>query len=97
MQRTYCVAFLHFVSSVSKTLVTNNYLFAVVLLVSVCSLVCPNCGLVVLFDGLSCGLLNMGRYLVGHDVLRMYMHSFLGGKLVLIYCADCFDKICVND
>lgn len=32
------------------------------------------------YDGAEDGLLNMGVYLVGHDILRTYMHSFLLGK-----------------
>ncbi|XP_061188793.1 uncharacterized protein LOC133196966 [Saccostrea echinata] len=41
---------------------------------------CTVCDSVALFEGQCKGLLNLGTYLVGYDVLRSYMHSFLHGK-----------------
>ena len=43
---------------------------------------CSMCGCIEHYDGQKQGYLNMGSYLIGHDVLRTYMHSFLHGKLV---------------
>ena len=43
---------------------------------------CGGCGAIVHYDGSSDGVLNMSNYLVGHDILREYMHSFLHGKYV---------------
>ncbi|XP_050406170.1 uncharacterized protein LOC126827514 isoform X2 [Patella vulgata] len=41
---------------------------------------CLNCDTITDFDGLNKCILNMGNYMVGHDVLRSYMHSFLHGR-----------------
>jgi hypothetical protein len=46
----------------------------------VCNRACHNCQKEVYYDGSLDGLLNMTTYLVGHDILREYMHSFLHGK-----------------
>lgn len=40
---------------------------------------CPSCGSLSIFEGQSKCLLNLGTYLVGYDVLRSYLHSFLHG------------------
>ncbi|XP_065067450.1 uncharacterized protein LOC135693013 isoform X1 [Rhopilema esculentum] len=42
---------------------------------------CQNaqCGLIQPYDGCAKGILNMGEFLVGHDVLRDYMLHFLHG------------------
>ncbi|XP_060563224.1 uncharacterized protein LOC132722713 [Ruditapes philippinarum] len=41
---------------------------------------CQDCGAAAVFEGQSKCLLNLGTYLVGYDVLRSYMHSFLHGS-----------------
>ncbi|XP_053402535.1 uncharacterized protein LOC123544018 isoform X2 [Mercenaria mercenaria] len=41
---------------------------------------CQACGVAAVFEGQSKCLLNLGTYLVGYDVLRSYMHSFLHGR-----------------
>ncbi|XP_022288437.2 uncharacterized protein LOC111100644 isoform X2 [Crassostrea virginica] len=51
---------------------------------------CTVCDSVSLFEGQSKGLLNMGTYLVGYDVLRSYMHSFLHGKRPLYTFYQCW-------
>lgn len=40
------------------------------------------CQHVVPFDGSHYGILNMGIFLIGHDVLRDYLNNFLRGRLV---------------
>ncbi|CAC5387652.1 unnamed protein product [Mytilus coruscus] len=41
---------------------------------------CSSCPALSMFEGQSKCLLNLGTYLVGYDVLRSYMHSFLHGR-----------------
>jgi len=41
---------------------------------------------VTLFDGQDHCFLNMGSDLVGYDILRSYMHSFLHGRYDLTVC-----------
>lgn len=48
--------------------------------ISVMNLKCSSCSLITYYDGQEDALLNMGTYLIGYDVLRSYMHSFLRGK-----------------
>ena len=45
---------------------------------------CADCGHVRIYYGSDDGVLNMKTFLVGHDVLRDYLYSFLtGNRLVL--------------
>ena len=41
---------------------------------------CATCGNKLEFDGSSHGIVNMGSFLVGHDVLRDYLYLFLTGN-----------------
>ena len=48
---------------------------------SVFSKKCTSCDKFYTYDGNDDGILNMGRFVVGHDVLRDYMYHFaLGGR-----------------
>lgn len=48
---------------------------------SVFSKECTECGEMYIYDGNNDGILNMGKFLIGHDVLRDYMYHFaLGGR-----------------
>jgi len=55
---------------------------------------------VTLFDGQDHCFLNMGSYLVGYDILRSYMHSFLHGRydltVYVLYYAVKFSEIVVR-
>ena len=41
---------------------------------------CTTCGHVRSYCGSDDGILNMRSFLIGHDVLRDYLHSFLSGN-----------------
>ena len=52
----------------------NYHLFAVLVRE------CTTCGHVRGYCGSNDGILNMRLFLIGHDVLRDYLHSFLSGN-----------------
>ena len=63
-----------------------------------------SCDCLKMYDGCSDAILNMGSYLVSHDILRSYMHSFLHGRyykaipkvfFLYILCARVWNKVLV--
>ena len=50
---------------------------------------CTKCNEEYWFDGLSCCLLNMGKFCVSYEVLRGMMHQFLIGRYVSILKMAC--------
>lgn len=44
---------------------------------------CPNCKHVTGIDGLDVGFINLGHYLVCHEILRRYMYYFFSGRSTL--------------
>ena len=58
-------------------------IFLFFLFISVYYRPCSSCPALSMFEGQSKCLLNLGTYLVGYDVLRSYMHSFLHGRYLI--------------
>ena len=66
-----------------KNAVTFNYLC--VNLLSVKTYWCSSCKGYINYDGYNDGILNMGSYLIGHDVMRQYMQQYLTEGLEYLF------------
>ncbi len=57
---------------------------------------CEICGITRTYCGSSDGILNMKNFLVGHDVLRDYLHLFLTGNRQGVHCLLYVWKSCIS-
>ena len=57
---------------------------------------CHACSTSKAYDGREHGIMNMGKFLIGYDVLRDYMYHFVLGNRFVLQCLHSFCYIMLN-